>query len=66
MDEMQQLQDEYEQRLTEALDKVEQGYITQDRMDIIRHACNVPRLSTSKTIPPLTVYNFTEIFGDKK
>ena len=67
MDEMQQIQDEYEQRLEEALNQVEKGYVTQDSMDIIRHACNVPRLSTTKTVPPLSAhFNFDEIFGDKK
>jgi hypothetical protein len=60
MDEQKQFQDEYEQRLAEALDQVEQGYVTEDHMAIIRHACNLPK-------PPSllsTVYNFDEIFND--
>ena len=64
MDEHKQFQDEYEQRLTEALDKVEQGYITEDYMAIIRHACNLPKLNASKLLP--AIYNFDEIFGEIK
>ena len=61
MDEQKQFQDEYEQRLEEALNQVEQGYITEDYMAIIRHACGLPK-ATSKNLLPL-VYNFDEIFG---
>jgi hypothetical protein len=64
MDEQKQFQDEYEQRLQEALDKVEQGYITEDYMAIIRHACNLPKMPASKILP--LVYNFDEIFGEIK
>jgi hypothetical protein len=60
MDEMQQFQEEYEQRLAEALDKVEQGFITPNYMCIIRHACNL-----SKPKKP-TIFNFDEIFGEIK
>jgi len=66
MDEQKQFQEEYEQRLAEALDKVEQGFITHNYMCIIRHACNTPKLSTSKPLQPITAFNFDEIFGDKK
>jgi hypothetical protein len=64
MDEQKQFQDEYEQRLADALDQVEQGFVTQDRMAIIRHACNLPNHSAAKLLP--VIYNFNEIFGDKK
>lgn len=64
MDEIKQFQDEYEQRLAEALDQVEQGYITQDNMVIIRHACGLPKHSPAKLLP--TIYNFDEIFGETK
>lgn len=64
MDEMKQFQDEYEQRLEDALNMVEQGYITEDRMAIIRHACNLPKLPASKLLP--AIYNFEEIFGEIK
>jgi hypothetical protein len=64
MDEQKQFQDEYEQQLQEALDKVEQGYITEDYMAIIRHACNLPKMPASKILP--LVYNFDEIFGEIK
>jgi hypothetical protein len=64
MDEQKQFQDEYEQRLQEALDKVEQGYINEDYMAIIRHACNLPKMPASKIFP--LVYNFDEIFGEIK
>jgi hypothetical protein len=64
MDEQKQFQEEYEQRLAEALDKVEQGYITEDRMAIIRHACNLPNHSPAKLLP--VIYNFDEIFGEIK
>lgn len=60
---MKQFQDEYEQRLAEALDKVEQGYITEDYMAIIRHACNLPKSSTKLSS---VIYNFDEIFGEIK
>jgi hypothetical protein len=62
MDEQKQFQEEYEQRLAEALDKVEQGYITEDRMALIRHACNLPNYSPAKPV----IYNFDEIFGEIK
>jgi hypothetical protein len=64
MDEIKQFQDEYEQRLSQALDDVEQGYVTEDNMAIIRHACNLPKLNASKILP--AIYNFDEIFGDTK
>ena len=64
MDEMKQFQEEYEQRLAEALDKVEQGYITQNYMAIIRHACGLPKHNPSKLLP--TIYNFEEILGETK
>ena len=48
-------QDEFEQQLAEALDKVEQGYITQDYMAIIRYACNMPKPKQD------LVFNFDEI-----
>lgn len=57
---MKQFQEEYEQRLAEALDKVEQGFITPNYMCIIRHACNL-----SKPKKP-TIFNFDEIFGEIK
>jgi hypothetical protein len=57
---MKQFQEEYEQRLAEALDKVEQGFITPNYMCIIRHACNLP-----KPKKPI-IYNFDEIFGETK
>jgi hypothetical protein len=59
-----QFQDEYEQRLSDALDKVEQGFVTEDRMAIIRHACNLPNHSAAKLLP--VIYNFDEIFGEIK
>jgi len=64
MDEIKQFQEEYEQRLAEALDRVEQGFITQNDMAIIRHACNLPKHSPAKLLP--TIYNFDEIFGETK
>lgn len=64
MDEMKQFQDEYEQRLSDALDQVEQGYITEDNMAIIRHACNLPKHPAAKLLP--VIYNFEEIFGETK
>ena len=64
MDEQKQFQEEYEQRLAEALDKVEQGYITTNYMSIIRHACNLPNHSPAKLLP--VIYNFDEIFGEIK
>ena len=64
MDEMKQFQDEYEQRLQEALDRVEQGYITEEYMAIIRHACNLPKTKISSLLPQ--IYNFDEIFGEIK
>jgi hypothetical protein len=66
MDEQKQFLEEYEQRLADALDQVEQGNITEDYMALIRHACNTPKLSTSKPLQPITAFNFDEIFGDKK
>ena len=51
----QQEQDEMQQLLAEALDKVEQGYITQDYMAIIRYACNMPKPKQD------LVFNFDEI-----
>jgi len=62
MDEQKQFQDEYEQRLQEALDKVEQGHITEDYMAIIRHACNMPKAPTKSLLT--SVFNFDEIFND--
>ncbi len=62
MDEQKQFQDEYEQRLQEALDKVEQGYITEDYMAIIRHACNMPKTPATPLLS--TVFNFDEIFNN--
>jgi hypothetical protein len=59
-----QFQDEYEQRLQEALDQVEQGYVTDDYMAIIRHACNLPKNPAAKLLP--VIYNFDEIFGEIK
>lgn len=64
MDEMKQFQDKYEQRLAEALDQVEQGYVNEDNMAIIRHACNLPKHPASKLLP--VIYNFEEIFGEIK
>lgn len=64
MDEQKQYQEEYEQRLAEALDKVEQGFITPNYMCIIRHACGLPKHSPSKLLP--IIYNFDEIFGETK
>ena len=51
----QQEQNEMQQLLAEALDKVEQGYITQDYMAIIRYACNMPKPKQD------LVFNFDEI-----
>ena len=51
----QQEQDEMQQLLAEALDKVEQGYITQDYMAIIRYACNMPKPKQD------LIFNFNEI-----
>jgi hypothetical protein len=62
MDEQKQFQDEYEQRLENALNQVEQGYITEDYMAIIRHACNLPKAAPKNLIP--LIYNFDEIFGE--
>jgi hypothetical protein len=59
-----QFQDEYEQRLAEALDQVEQGNVNEDYMAIIRHACNLPHHSPAKLLP--VIYNFDEIFGEIK
>ena len=59
MDEMKQMQDEYEQQLAQALDEVEAGYVTDERMIIIRHACNM-------TKPNHKTFNFDEIFKDTK
>ena len=59
MDEMKQMQDEYEQQLAQALDEVEAGYVTEERMVIIRHACNM-------TKPNHKTFNFDEIFKDTK
>lgn len=53
---MQQAQEEFEQQLIEALDMVEKGYITEERMAIIRYACGV----TKKTAKPV-VFDFSEI-----
>lgn len=64
MDEMKQFQDEYQQRLAEALDQVEQGYVTEEYMAIIRHACNLPKHPAYKILP--VIYNFDEIFGETK
>lgn len=61
MDEQKQFQDEYEQRLEEALNQVEQGHVTDDYMAIIRHACGLPKASPKNLL--LLVYNFDEIFG---
>ena len=33
-------EEEYKAMLEEALDEVEKGYITEERMSLIRHACN--------------------------
>lgn len=41
MSEQKQMQDDFEQELIEALNAVEQGYITEQRMAIIRYACGV-------------------------
>lgn len=49
-------QDEFQQQLEEALDQVEQGYITQERMALIRYACGV-----SKKQQESVVFNFDEI-----
>jgi hypothetical protein len=51
----QQEQQEFEQQLAEALDKVEQGYITTEYMSIIRTACNAPNRKND------LVFNFDEI-----
>jgi hypothetical protein len=53
---MEQLvQDEFRQQLEEALNKVEQGYITTEYMTIIRSACNMPSYEND------LVFNFDEI-----
>jgi hypothetical protein len=64
MDEMKQFQDEYEQRLQDAIDEIEQGIVTEDNMAIIRHACNLPKTKISTLLPQ--IYNFDEIFGELK
>lgn len=64
MDEQTQFQDEYELRLADALDQVEQGYISSDRMAIIRHACGLPKAAAKNLLT--LIYNFDELFGDKK
>jgi len=64
MNEMKEFQDDYEQRLAKALDKVEQGYITEEYMAIIRHACNLPKHQPHTLLP--TIYNFDEILGETK
>lgn len=56
---MKQMQEEYEQQLAQALDEVEAGYVTEERMAIIRHACNM-------TKPNHQTFNFDEIFKDTK
>ena len=53
---MKQAQEEFEQQLIDALDKVEKGYITEDRMAIIRYACGVVK----KPAKPV-VFDFSEI-----
>ena len=50
MDEQKQFQDEYEQRLAEALEQVEKGNVTEDYMVIIRHACGLPKAELKKLI----------------
>ena len=64
MDEQKQFLEEYEQRLADALDQVEQGNVTEDYMAIIRHACNLPNHSPAKLLP--VIYNFNEIFEEIK
>ena len=64
MDEQKQFQEEYEQRLEEALNQVEQGCVTEDYMTIIRHACGLPNAAPKNLLP--LVYNFDEIFGATK
>jgi len=59
MDEMKQMQEEYEQMLIHALDDVEAGYVTDLHMAIIRHACGITK-ENKKT------FNFDEIFKDTK
>lgn len=54
MSEQKQIQDEFEQQLHEALDMVEKGYITVERMAIIRYACNAVK-EVSRT------FDFNEI-----
>lgn len=56
MSEQKQIQDEFEQELIEALNAVEQGYITEQRMAIIRYACGV-YVERNKT------FNFDEILN---
>jgi hypothetical protein len=60
MDEMQQLQEEYEKELSFALDDVAAGYVTERHMAIIRHACGMTKKENNST------FNFDEIFGDTK
>ena len=47
--------DEFEQQLEEALSMVEQGYVTENYMAIIRYACGMRKEVNNK------VFNFDEI-----
>jgi len=60
MDEIKQMQDEYEQQLAHALDDVAAGYITERHMAIIRHACGMTKKTNNST------FNFDEIFEESK
>ena len=60
MDEMKQMQDEYEQQLAHALDDVAAGYVTERHMAIIRHACVMTKKTNNST------FNFDEIFEESK
>lgn len=59
MDEMKQMQDEYEQQLAHALDEVSKGYVTKEYMAIIRYACGMTKQNNA-------TFNFDEIFGEMK
>lgn len=56
MSEQKLIQDEFEQELIDALDAVEQGYITEQRMAIIRYACGVSKQNNQ-------TFDFDEIFN---
>ena len=65
-DEMAQVMQEFEERLEEALENMENDCVTQDDITVIRAACGKPKPVTKNEVLTDIFNEFGNIFGGNK